>query len=167
MPTDPDERPRPDPAYANAHRAQLRARKRRLKHSAAATGPRGDAQATPRRSPTQRSGDDAEDRAQRHLERAGLTLVARNLACRAGEIDLIMLQGEVLVFVEVRSRAQGRYGGAAASVGREKQRRIAQAAQFFLKTQWHAALPRCRFDVVAFEHDALHWITDAFRPGTY
>lgn len=167
MPLAPADKIPPDPAYASAHRAQMRARKRRLKRPV--TPAQGDAEPQPpkQRSPSQRAGDDAEDQALRHLERAGLTLVARNVACRAGEIDLIMLHGGILVFVEVRSRDQTRYGGAAASVGHAKQRRLVQAAQFFLKTQWRAALPRCRFDVVAFEHAELHWIRDAFQARTY
>ena len=68
-----------------------------------------------------------------------------------------------LVFVEVRQRASDRFGGAAASVGAAKQRRIVFAARWFI-----ARLPQppaCRFDVVAFEGPRLQWIRSAFEIG--
>ena len=76
----------------------------------------------------QRVGDAHEDAALRLLQARGLVLLARNLACRHGEIDLAMRDGAVLVFVEVRARRDAR-GGAAASIGAAKQRRLAQAAR--------------------------------------
>ncbi len=68
-----------------------------------------------------------------------------------------------LVFVEVRQRASARFGGAAASVGAAKQRRIIFAARWFI-----ARLPQppaCRFDVVAIEGPCLKWIRSAFEIG--
>lgn len=85
-----------------------------------------------RRSPTQASGDAAEDRALAFLRGRGLGLVARNVASRLGEIDLVMRDGDTLVFVEVRSRARTDFGGAAASVGPAKQRRLRREAQRYL-----------------------------------
>jgi putative endonuclease len=67
-----------------------------------------------------------------------------------------------LVFVEVRARAQKRYGGASASVGRHKRERLVRAAQSWLATHPHEAAA-CRFDVVAFEAGRLVWLRDAFR----
>jgi putative endonuclease len=116
---------------------------------------------------TKSVGDAAEDRALKHLLRQGLTLVARNYRLAGGprvrgaEIDLILRDADgTLVFVEVRSRADGRAGGAAASITGVKQRRIVRAAQHYLMRlpQW----PPCRFDVVAIEGERLEWIRAAF-----
>ena len=110
---------------------------------------------------TQQIGRDAETRAEAMLMRAGLSPLARNYRCRGGEIDLVMRDGEHLVFVEVRYRAQGGYGGAVSSVSKGKQRRLILAARHYLSTKpWSGP---CRFDVVAFEggRDG-HWIRDAF-----
>ena len=78
-----------------------------------------------------------------------------------GEIDLVMRDRDgTLVFVEVRQRAGAAFGGAAASVGGVKQRRIVFAARHFL-----ARLPQppaCRFDVVALEAGQIEWLRAAF-----
>lgn len=113
-------------------------------------------------------GDAFEERAVLWLRECGLRLLARNYRCRGGEIDIVALDGECLVFLEVRRRSNPRFGGAAASVDRRKQQRILRAAQLFLQRhpQW-SALP-CRFDVVAFEPpqsapgSAPLWIRAAF-----
>ncbi|MDX3907890.1 MAG: YraN family protein [Pigmentiphaga sp.] len=146
--------------FALAHAAQRRAARKRARkppsRPAAATAPA-------RRSPMQQAGDRAERRALDFLRAAGLQPVARNVACRAGEIDLIMRDGPVLVFVEVRARAGNRYGGAAASVGPAKQVRLVRAARYFLQARWRGPAPPCRFDVLAFEADGPpRWIRHAF-----
>ncbi|WP_454826714.1 YraN family protein [Paraburkholderia xenovorans] len=107
-----------------------------------------------------------EARAQEFLQRQRLRFVARNVACRGGEIDLVMRERDgALVFVEVRARAQRRYGGAAASIGWRKQQRIVRAAQHYLTTRSSQLRdqPACRFDVIAFEAGRLVWLRDAFR----
>ena len=91
-------------------------------------------------------GDNAEALAQHYLQRQGCSTVARNYRCRFGEIDLILRHGETLVFVEVRMRRNSRYGSAAETVTRDKQRKIISAARHFLMTQKINAA--CRFDVV-------------------
>jgi putative endonuclease len=77
-----------------------------------------------------------------------------------------MRDGDTLVFIEVRSRANPCFGGAAASVDRSKQQRLIRSATFLLltlaKAYWNAGTPRACFDVVAFEHHAPHWLRDAF-----
>lgn len=111
-------------------------------------------------------GRDAEDEALRFLESMGCALVKKNYRCRRGEIDLVMRDGDNLVFVEVRSRASDAYGGAAASIGRDKQRRLTAAARHFLMTHPRAARLPARFDVVAIAgsgaKDSPHWIRAAF-----
>ncbi|OLL33640.1 YraN family protein [Burkholderia sp. SRS-W-2-2016] len=109
-----------------------------------------------------------EARAQVFLQRQRLRFVARNVACRGGEIDLVMRDRDgTLVFVEVRARAQRHYGGAAASIGWRKQQRIVRAARHYLATlAWRHEPhepPVCRFDVIAFEGGRLEWLRDAFR----
>ena len=108
----------------------------------------------------------AEELARRHLEAAGLTFVLRNYRCRAGELDLVMIEKRTLVLVEVRYRSCSQFGGAAASIDIRKQRRFVMAARHLLLT--HAELRRypARFDVVAIDHDAganrVEWIKAAF-----
>lgn len=98
-----------------------------------------------------------------YLRRQRLRLVARNVSCRGGEIDLVMRDRDgALVFVEVRARAGGRFGGAVASISAHKQRRLLLAAQYFLARRADATSV-CRFDVVAFEAGRLVWLRDAFR----
>ncbi len=113
---------------------------------------------------TKQTGDAAEDRALRYLQAQGLQLVQRNYRTPGrggGEIDLILRDVDAtLVFVEVRQRGNLRHGGALASIGVAKQRRIVFAARHFLM-RWRQ-LPPCRFDVVAVEDDTLQWFKAAF-----
>lgn len=113
-------------------------------------------------------GDRAEEQACRFLVHHGLQLVAQNFRCRRGEIDLLMREGEELVFVEVRLRRHPDFGGALESVTFTKQQRIISAAGYFLQT--HPAWSRhaCRFDVVAISGPRtvdITWIKDAFSAG--
>jgi putative endonuclease len=117
----------------------------------------------------QARGRAAEDTALRFLEDRGLVLLERNYRCRMGELDLVMRDGDSLVFVEVRARGQAGFGGAAASVGRAKQRRLVAAARHFLMTHPRAAELPARFDVVAISgsdgENPPHWIRAAFDGG--
>ncbi len=106
-------------------------------------------------------GQIGEDQALVYLQQQGLTLVERNFRCKGGEIDLIMQQGDTLVFVEVRKRADQRYGGAAASVTRTKQARLIIAAQLYL--QRYRMPPASRFDVVALDGETLNWLKNAIE----
>jgi putative endonuclease len=111
----------------------------------------------------QSAGADAEQAARRLLEAAGLSFVAGNVRYKAGEIDLVMRDAAALVFVEVRSRASTRFGGAAASVDRRKRLRLQRAAHLFLLENFgQRHWPACRFDVVAYEAGAPNWIKAAF-----
>ncbi|WP_322039878.1 YraN family protein [Burkholderia diffusa] len=103
-----------------------------------------------------------ERRARQFLERRGLAFVAANVTMRGGELDLVMRTPDgTLVFVEVRARRSARHGGAAASVGLRKRRRLVAAALHYWAR--HGAGAACRFDVVAFEAGRLEWLRDAFR----
>jgi putative endonuclease len=112
--------------------------------------------------PAQVAGGEAELRAASYLAGRGLVILARNYRTRHGEIDVIAREGEVLVFVEVRMRSEGRFGGALESVTPRKQRRIALAANMYLR-QFPRA-PRCRFDVVALDGGGeIQWLKAAFE----
>ncbi len=112
-------------------------------------------------------GANVEAAARQHLLRAGLRDVAANAHYRFGELDLVMLDGATLVFVEVRFRRDARFGGGAASVDARKRAKIVRAAQAFLAAHPAHAHRGCRFDVIAADGDAaapqLHWLRDAFR----
>ena len=84
---------------------------------------------------TRQQGSDWESAAESFLNGRGLQTVEKNYHGRFGEIDLVMLDGGTLVFVEVRYRASDRFGGGAASVTPVKQRRIILAAQRFLQSR--------------------------------
>lgn len=115
------------------------------------------------RTARQQIGDAGEERALAFLLARGCLVVERNASARVGEIDLIVRDGQELVFAEVRVRADDRFGGAAASVGWAKQTRIRRAAQLYLQRHFAAgAWPACRFDVIAIESHELNWIKNAF-----
>ena len=109
----------------------------------------------------------SEDQARFYLETHGLKTLNRNFRTRRGEIDLVMLDSDTLVFVEVRYRRGNRYGSAAESVSHTKQQRISSAAKQFLRSQKQWSRHPCRFDVVAISGSGpvhIDWIKDAFRP---
>jgi putative endonuclease len=111
------------------------------------------------RTEKQIAGQAGEDAALIYLQQRGLVLVERNFLCKGGELDLIMQEGEVLVFVEVRKRSDHSHGGAAASVTPAKQKRLITAAHYYL--QRYRMPPACRFDVIAIDGDETSWIKDA------
>ncbi len=77
----------------------------------------------------QSAGQAAEGWALTHLEEHGMRLLARNWRCRLGELDLVMLDGDTVVFVEVRYRRHSAWGGAEGSVDARKRARVSAAAQ--------------------------------------
>lgn len=111
--------------------------------------------------PRQIQGSFQEMRACEYLESQGLKLIEQNFSCRMGEVDLIMQDKKSLVFVEVRYRADSKFGGAAASVSKGKQRKIIRTALYY--QQRNALRSNMRFDVVAIEgSDLIKWISSAF-----
>ncbi|HFC91802.1 MAG TPA: YraN family protein [Leucothrix mucor] len=107
-------------------------------------------------------GDDTEQLACDYLQANGLHLLQRNFFSRYGEIDLIMGDGNTVVFIEVRYRKNRQYGGAAASVTLAKQQRIIKTALHY--QQKNAPQDAMRFDVVAVEGNTsqIEWIQNAF-----
>ncbi len=113
---------------------------------------------------TKARGDAGEDEALAYLQARGLRLLQRNYRTPGrggGEIDLIMQSPDgTVVFVEVRQRSRSDHGGAAASIGVQKQRRIIFAARHYLLRWRH--LPPARFDVVTLEGSGPQWLQAAF-----
>lgn len=110
-------------------------------------------------------GDRGERRAESWLRKQGLDPIERNWSCRHGEIDLVMRDGEVVVFVEVRLRTPRGYASGAESVDWHKQRRLAQAASIFLARHPAFHSCPCRFDVIAIAgtDGEIEWIRNAFE----
>ena len=107
------------------------------------------------------AGVKAEALAAEYLEAHGATIVERNFRRRCGEIDLIVRDGSVLVFVEVRLRTRSDFGGAAASITAAKRLRMTRAAGLFLARL--ARTPPCRFDAVlldALDATRIEWLKD-------
>jgi putative endonuclease len=120
----------------------------------------------PKLSPLQQQGQLAEDAALAFLEQHGLRALARNARYSVGELDLILLHGDTVVFTEVRQRKSDAFGGAAHSIDRRKMRKCALAAQCWLKQHPHYAQAPCRFDAVLLTgHDnawKIEWLQAAF-----
>jgi putative endonuclease len=118
---------------------------------------------------TRTVGNAAEQLAYQYLQNRGLRPVERNYRCRLGEIDLIMLDDDCLVFVEVRYRSSGGFSSAAVTVDRRKQGRLVRTAEMFLATRPGLTSRTTRFDVVGVDGRAngrrsVEWIRDAFCP---
>ncbi len=120
-------------------------------------------------SPSQNKGKNIESQVWTYLQQQGFQLLHRNFRCRLGEIDLIGLHQNQLLFIEVRFRRNAVYGGAAASVDFRKQRKLLKTAQFFFLRYPKLANYACRFDVVAvtLKNSAnakleIDWIQNAF-----
>lgn len=161
----------PSDAYSRAQHAQQSARRQRRQALRAAARRTGQTSRAPlllaRGSPSQRQGQHAEARACAYLESQGAHILARNLHCRTGEIDIVAHLSGILIFIEVRQRLNQRFGGAAASVNRTKQTRLIQTARYFLpalgRHYFSGRQPPCRFDVISLQADQIVWIQDAFR----
>lgn len=112
-------------------------------------------------------GNAAEQKALHFLIARGLRPVARNFRCRGGEIDLIMLDGDCLTFIEVRFRTCAKFVPASQTVDTRKQRKIIRTAAMYIARNRRFATHTVRFDVIAMEgpqQASIAWISDAFRP---
>lgn len=112
------------------------------------------------------SGEEVEKLAAKYLTRHKLRVLEFNYRCRRGEIDLVMLDNETLVFVEVRYRRNNRHGSALESVDQHKQNKLLTAAEHYIQRHRYDNM-NCRFDVIAAhcsDIGELHfdWIKDAF-----
>ena len=113
-----------------------------------------------------KKGDLAEDYVLAHLQSKDYQLLERNFNCRGGELDLVMMIEQEIVFVEVRYRQHDAFGDGIESVDRHKQRKLRIAAETWLQNNQSLTFRGCRFDVVSVTGIApdfeLDWIDDAF-----
>ena len=98
--------------------------------------------------PRHQFGLEGEKLAEKHLVRRGMKTLARRFNTPVGELDLVMLEGPTVVFVEVKTRADRRLADPEDAVTRTKRRRLAKAMQWFLRARKLEDRP-CRFDVVS------------------
>lgn len=116
---------------------------------------------------TRHRGKQWERVAESFLVKRGLRPLKRNYLARVGEIDLIMMDGDTLVFAEVKYRADESHGSGAHCVTRVKQQRIIRAARNFLARYRPGNDLRCRFDVISIGtqegRTLFHWIQNAFE----
>ncbi|PKL44845.1 MAG: YraN family protein [Candidatus Riflebacteria bacterium HGW-Riflebacteria-1] len=115
-------------------------------------------------------GNNGEDLALRYLEKLGMQLVDRNYRWRGGEIDLIVRDGAVLVFVEVRSKSGAAHGSPLETITYKKRRQIERCARQYLAHKKVSADVCCRFDAVgvllpANDQPEINYVRDAFRLG--
>ena len=110
------------------------------------------------------AGSDAEKRARKHLELRGFKTIGCNIHSRFGELDIVMTRNNELLFVEVRYRSSMSYGSAAQSVHIHKQRKLINAARYFLQQNPEYNKYDCRFDVITIEspRNILQWHPNAF-----
>jgi len=117
-----------------------------------------------------KQGEDAEAACYGYLKAQGLKLIAKNFSSRHGEIDIIMLDKKMLVFVEVRFRKNDNFGGGLESITAAKQLKLRKTAELYLQNnQQHK---NARFDVVSMSKNnqtsenkqeyIFEWITNAF-----
>ena len=114
--------------------------------------------------PHLRAGRRGEAQAKQFLKKAGLKIIASNVRVGYDELDLIAQQGDTLVFVEVKTRANENFGRPIAAVNRAKRRKLSRAAMHFLKNR-KLRPPHIRFDVVevAGEKQEIRHIQNAFQ----
>ena len=105
--------------------------------------------------------------AERFLIRQGLVLLTRNFLTRSGEIDLVMRDHNLIVFVEVRFRNASRFGAAIHSINRRKRACVVRSASVFLQQHPQWSNHPCRFDVIAYDGVAARanpiWVQAAFN----
>ncbi|HJM02146.1 MAG TPA: YraN family protein [Arenicellales bacterium] len=109
----------------------------------------------------------SEDIAAEFLQRQGLELLVTNYRYRTGEIDLIMIDDQTLVFVEVKQRRDSQFGRPEESVGMAKQAKLRRTAASYLQRHDRSQSWPCRFDVVAITGSphapVCRWIQNAFH----
>ena len=114
---------------------------------------------------TKQIGQQKELQACDYLISQGLQLVTQNYQCKVGEIDIIMMDKDTLIFVEVRHRKQNNYGDGLESITRSKQCKLIKAAKYYLQVHKLGLTFPCRFDAVVTQQNAnqrFFWIKDAF-----
>lgn len=107
-------------------------------------------------------GTEKEKMAAEYLVGKGYRILDMNYRCKTGEIDIIALNEDTIVFVEVKYRTGKRYGMAVEAVSAAKQKTIRQVAMYYLVTRFHKSDVECRFDVIGIDREEITHITNAF-----
>lgn len=111
---------------------------------------------------TTERGARAEKVARRRLAKLGYRILEKNHRNRAGEIDLVAIDGETLCFVEVKARSRNDFGGAVAAVSAAKQQRLRRAAEMYLALNPYSG--PCRFDIVALDREGpMAWKVEVYQ----
>jgi len=113
------------------------------------------------------SGAKWEKYAEQYLTQQGLTAFSKNFHSRQGEIDLVMNDDGTIVFVEVKYRKSGHFGGAIATITDTKRKKLTKTAKVFLHQHgFNEYNTDCRFDVIAIEGESsspnVTWLKNAF-----
>ena len=111
---------------------------------------------------TRSTGSCYERKAADYLKQQGLFILRYNYRCRFGEIDLIARKDGYLIFVEVKYRSNREYGSPCEAVDHRKQKRISNAAAFYLRRYGYPMDQPCRFDVAQVSADAVELMENAF-----
>jgi putative endonuclease len=107
-------------------------------------------------------GREGEERAAVFLEAAGMCIIARNVRSRTGEVDLVALAGDVIVFVEVKTWSTLGIEDLHYGINEKKQRRIIETAKYFLSSHREYNCMAVRFDVVLVGPETITHLVSAF-----
>jgi len=111
---------------------------------------------------TKTTGDKAEDIACKHLTKNKINIIERNFKNRSGEIDIIALDKDTLLFVEVKYRKSDSHGQPYENVTAQKQHKIIQTAEYYLQKNPRLSHNDCRFDVISIHNNDITWLKNAF-----
>ena len=100
--------------------------------------------------------------AEEYLKDKGYKILAQNFRCKLGEVDIIALDKDTLVFVEVKYRASADYGLPTAAVNRQKQMRISNVASYYVYSHKQYTDYNCRFDVISIVGGEITHYQNAF-----
>ena len=107
-------------------------------------------------------GKEKEELAAKFLARQGVKILEKNFSCRMGEIDLIGLDGECIVFVEVKYRTNTDYGYPQEAVSKNKRRKIVLVSGYYRMRNGLGDGTSFRFDIVSILGDKIRWDKNAF-----
>ena len=109
-------------------------------------------------------GKAAEDLAKTYLIEQGLKFITNNYRCKLGEIDLIMQDFHVLVFIEVKARSYANFGFGLESVTLAKRKKLIKTAMLYLMSNSQTKNLDCRFDIISIDGKTkdIYWVKNAF-----
>ena len=105
-------------------------------------------------------GASGENKARRFLKRSGYKIVEKNYKCPFGEVDIIAQKGDVLAFVEVKTRLSDIYGSPSQAVTRERKKRYINAAKYYFTGRHIDCV--VRFDIIEVFRGQINHIENAF-----